>query len=149
MVPASQRKFTTASLARRPDLGKLPLQGVENVRFFPRVSLSLSLPLSRLPHCMWKFPGQGSDLSLSFNLCYSCSKASSLTHCAGLGLKPTFWHCRDTADPAEPQQELLPEFIYSTDVYRYVAGICLCTSDRATNKAESLLSCNLPCRREK
>ena len=29
-----------------------------------------------------------------------------LTYCTGLGLKPLFWHCKDTADPIVPQWEL-------------------------------------------
>ena len=29
-----------------------------------------------------------------------------LTHCARLGIKPASWHCRDTANPVVPQQEL-------------------------------------------
>ena len=33
-----------------------------------------------------------------------------LTHCAGPGIKPASWHCRDAANPIVPQWELL--FIY-------------------------------------
>lgn len=29
------------------------------------------------------------------------------THCAGLGIKPVFWHCRASTDPIAPQWELL------------------------------------------
>ena len=34
-----------------------------------------------------------------------------LTHCAGPGIEPVFWHCRDTADPVELQQELLNKYL--------------------------------------
>ena len=47
---------------------------------------SFSLFLATLQHMV--FPGQGSDPSCSWDLCCSCSNAGSLTHCAGLGIKP-------------------------------------------------------------
>ena len=47
-------------------------------------------------HGIWKFPGQGSNPSLHFNLCHGCGNARSLTHCAGPRIKP------------EPQQQLEP-----------------------------------------
>lgn len=37
---------------------------------------------------IWKFWGQGSNLSHICNLCYSCGDARSLTLCANLGIKP-------------------------------------------------------------
>ena len=60
------------------------------------------------PH-MWhlEFPGQGSDLSCSSDLSQSYSQAGSLTHCAGLGIKPLSQRFQDAADPFAPQQELL------------------------------------------
>ena len=54
-----------------------------------------------------KSPGQGSEPNLTFHLRRSCSNAGSLTHCAGLGIKPASWHCRDTSNPITPQRELL------------------------------------------
>lgn len=52
-------------------------------------------------HGIWKSPGQGSNPS--FNLHHICSNATSLIHCAGLGvhLAPQQWlsHCRDNAGP--------------------------------------------------
>ena len=48
--------------------------------------------------------GQGSDPS---DLCCSCCKAGSLTHCAGQGSKPESHCSRDTtADLLAPHQEL-------------------------------------------
>ena len=35
-----------------------------------------------------------------------------LTHCAGLGIKPTSWCYRDAADPVVPQQELQEIFCF-------------------------------------
>ena len=35
-----------------------------------------------------------------------------LTYCTGLGLKPLFWHCKDTADPIVPQWESLILFMF-------------------------------------
>ena len=37
---------------------------------------------------MWKFLGQGSNLSHSCDLRHSCGNAGSLTHCTGPGIKP-------------------------------------------------------------
>ena len=53
-----------------------------------------------------EFPGQGSDLSHSCDLCHSCSNAGSLTHhdqAGGTNLRPK------AAYPIEPQQELLDD----------------------------------------
>ena len=53
-----------------------------------------------------EFRGQGSDVSCNHDLSCSCGNAGSLTHCAGLGIEPATRRSQDTADPAEPQQEL-------------------------------------------
>ena len=39
-------------------------------------------------HGIWKFLGQGSNLSYSCDPHHSCCNARPLTHCAGLGIKP-------------------------------------------------------------
>ena len=36
-------------------------------------------------HGIWKFLGQGLNLSHSVKLCHSCGNAGSLTHCAAVG----------------------------------------------------------------
>ena len=54
----------------------------------------------------FEFPGQGSDLSQSCDLSHSCGNTKSLTHCAGLGIKPVSRCSQDTADPAVPHQQL-------------------------------------------
>ena len=56
--------------------------------------------------------GQGSNLSHSCDLHSVVATPDPLTHCAGPGTKLAFWHCRDTANPLAPQQELLRLFIY-------------------------------------
>ena len=65
--------------------------------------------LATLQHT--EFPGQGSDLRCSCDLCRSCSNARSLTHCSGLGIEPVSQRYRDAADPIVPQQEL-PFYIF-------------------------------------
>lgn len=45
-----------------------------------------------------EFPGQGSDPSRSCDPNHSCGTAGSLTHCAGLGIKPVTWHSQDATD---------------------------------------------------
>ena len=52
-----------------------------------------------------EFPGQRSDLSLSCNLC------NPLAQCAGAGIEPVSWSCRDAADPIVQQWELLHVFL--------------------------------------
>ena len=50
---------------------------------------------------IWKFLGQGSNMSHSCNLCHSCSNTRSLTPEPGQGLKPhlsrDLSYCRDNA----------------------------------------------------
>ena len=53
-----------------------------------------------------EFPGQGSDLSCSCDLCHSCSNMGSLTYCAGPGIEPTSQRSREATDPVAPQREL-------------------------------------------
>ena len=40
---------------------------------------------------IWKFPGQGSNLSYICSLCHSCSSTGSLTHWAAAGTPVTVW----------------------------------------------------------
>ena len=44
-----------------------------------------------MPYGMWKFLGQGSDLSQR-------TAPDPLTHCAGPGIKPASWCCRNATD---------------------------------------------------
>ena len=37
---------------------------------------------------IWKFPGQGWNLSHSCDLCHNSGNTGSLTHCAGLRIEP-------------------------------------------------------------
>ena len=39
-------------------------------------------------HGIWKFVGQGSNLSHSCDLCHSCGNAGLLAHCTGWGIEP-------------------------------------------------------------
>ena len=55
---------------------------------------------------LMEFPGQGSHPSHSGDLSCSYSNASSLTHCAGPGLKPVSQCSQDAANPVVPQREL-------------------------------------------
>ena len=49
-----------------------------------------------------EFPGQGSDLSCSYELNHSWDNTRSLTHCARLGIKLAFQCSSDAADPVVP-----------------------------------------------
>ena len=61
-----------------------------------------------------EFSGQGSDPSLSCDLCCSCSSARSFNPVC----QPMSWRCTDTADPLAPHQELLVVSLYPcTDEY--------------------------------
>ena len=50
-----------------------------------------------LPHGIWRVPGP--EQSCSYNLSCSCRNARSLTHCAGLGIKPASQYSQDAANP--------------------------------------------------
>ena len=58
---------------------------------------------------LWQmeFPGQGSDLSRSCNLCSTWGNARSLTHCVRPGIEPVSQCSQDATNPITPQQELL------------------------------------------
>ena len=53
-----------------------------------------------------EFPGQGSDLSHSCNLCQAMATWDHLTHCALLGIEPASWCCREATDPTAPTWKL-------------------------------------------
>ena len=44
----------------------------------------------------------------------------ALTHSAGLGIKPTYWCCRDAANPIAPHQELLGCLLLSCKSSLYI-----------------------------
>ena len=50
-----------------------------------------------------EFVGQGSDPTCAT----AVAALDPLTHCAGLGIEPASWSCRDALNPIVPQQELL------------------------------------------
>ena len=54
------------------------------------------------PPWRMEFPGQGSDPSHTFSLCCRCGNSGSLTHCAGLGIKPASQRYRDSASLGTP-----------------------------------------------
>ena len=55
-----------------------------------------------------EFTGQGSDRIQATAVTYASAAATldPLTHCAGSGMAPVSWCCRDAAHPIVPQQEL-------------------------------------------
>ena len=50
-----------------------------------------------------EFLDQGSDSSCSCDPCHSRGNTRSLTHCAGPGIEPASWWCRDTTNSIVPQ----------------------------------------------
>ena len=62
------------------------------------------------------FLGQGSDPSISCNLCHNCGNTRFLTHCAGLGIEPVSQCSRDATDPIVPQWELLTPPFWKMEV---------------------------------
>ena len=50
-----------------------------------------------------EFPSQGSDLSHNYSYATAAAMPDPLTHCAGLGIEPVFWRCRDTTNPVLPR----------------------------------------------
>ena len=71
---------------------------------------------------IWKFWGQGSNLSWSCNLCHSCSNTESLTHCIGLGIKSVppqrqaLTHCTREGAPGHWQLMQLPALLSYPEV---------------------------------
>ena len=57
------------------------------LRFSLSLSLFLFFFLFWLPHGIWKFPGQGSDLRAVSTYATDEAMTDHLTHCAGPGLK--------------------------------------------------------------
>ena len=53
-----------------------------------------------LPHSIWSFWARDATYTVA------AATLDLLTHCAGLGIEPAFWHCRDTADLVVLQWEL-------------------------------------------
>lgn len=45
-----------------------------------------------------------------------------LTHCAGRGIKPASWHCKDTNDPGAPQWEY-PVTMFLKGSHSIVSGV--------------------------
>ena len=67
---------------------------------YPIVPLNHLAPFfSPCIHGLWKFLGQGSNLSQSCDLCHSCGNTGSLTHCGGresnVCLGSDLSHCRN------------------------------------------------------
>ena len=48
-------------------------------------------------HSIWKFPGQGSNLSQSCDLCHSSGNGTSLTHYATAGPPKRLWFLKTFA----------------------------------------------------
>ena len=71
----------------------------------------LFLPLLATPGHM-ELPGQGSDLSHSFNLSGSCGNTRSLTCCPRPGIEPSSQCFQDATDPTAPQQELQVSLVF-------------------------------------
>ena len=88
------------------------LTQVETVLGFYMQLCNFFFPFLTTPWHM-EFPGQGSDLSSSCHLPWSCGNTGSLTLCAGLGIEPTSQCSRDAADPIVLQQERLCMFLYA------------------------------------
>ena len=54
------------------------------------------------PCSMWSSPGRGKIQATVATYAPIAAMPDPLTHCAGLGIEPVSWHCRDAADPAVP-----------------------------------------------
>ena len=51
-------------------------------------------------------PGPEINLNLVVTYATAVAMLDPLTHCAGPGIKPSFWCCRDATDPLRTQWEL-------------------------------------------
>ena len=71
-------------------------------------------------HGVCKFPGQGLNLSCSWDLCHSCGNARSLTHCAGRGIEPVI---HQPPKPLQRQCRILNPLCHSGNSYSIVYWI--------------------------
>ena len=69
-------------------------------------------------------PGQGSDLSLSCELCCNCGSMGSLTHCGRPGIKPVFQCCQDATNPTALQREPHAHFLIRCYIAFYEPFMC-------------------------
>ena len=67
--------------------------------------------------------GQGSDLSHIVTYAEVRATRNPLTHCAGPGIDPTSWHCRDAADPIAPRGNSWPLSCPLSSLCCHVQGI--------------------------
>ena len=84
---------------------------------FTHVSLSHLLFYFYIFGCnfgLWKFPGQGSNLSCSCNLRQSCSNTGFLTPCAGPEMEPML-QCQ--LKPLQRQQRILHRLCHSRNAF--------------------------------
>ena len=56
---------------------------------------------------MWSSHIRDQVRATAVNYAAPAATQDPLTHCAGPGIEPVSWHCRDAADPIVPQRELL------------------------------------------
>lgn len=72
-----------------------------------------------------ELPGQGSDLSRSCDLSYSCGNAGSWTHCARPGVEHVSQHSQEAADSVAPQRELLYVSNFFSELHSAISSILI------------------------
>ena len=60
-----------------------------------------------LPHGIWNFWARDQIQAAVVTQAAAVATVEPLTHCAGPGIEPACWRCKDTADPIVPQGALL------------------------------------------
>ena len=84
-----------------------PNQDMMSTHCFQPLFIHSFVLLLGLPHGIWS-----SQVRDQIQVTIATYAAAAATHCAGLGIEPGSWRCRDTTDPIGPQWELLqPSFI--------------------------------------
>ena len=72
-----------------------------------KASLSLSffggVEVGGLPRGIWSSQARDQTRAAAVTQAAAVAAPDPLTHCAGLGIKPASWCCRDAADPIAPQ----------------------------------------------
>ena len=58
------------------------------------------------PHSIWSSWARNQIRAAVVTYAAAAAVPNLFTHCAGPGIKPASWHCRDTTDPLRPQREL-------------------------------------------
>ena len=78
-----------------------------------------------LPHGIWHSLARDQVQATVATCITAMTVLDPLTHCAGPGIKPVSWCCRDVADPVAPQWELLSVLLFLFPPFKFYNSLML------------------------